>query len=156
MFSTKWKSFNYSSGFSNRFVEVTWTITKETNMRMTLRCYHAKIDTQCEIPQRKRKERNVTKHRYWIIIWCEKIRAKFWIMIESGGCSLFRRFVSPNTQISYTWRFVHPKMKWGSFIRTFDAIVLGSLFRSSLFRRFVSPKIKYGSMIRRFVNPKME
>ena len=25
--------------------------------------------------------------------------------------SLIRRFVIPNTQISYTWRFVNPKMK---------------------------------------------
>ena len=57
------------------------------------------------------------------------------------GCgSLFRRFVIPNTHISYTWRFVNPKMKQGSLIRTFVA----------LFRRFIIPTIRYseGSLFR--------
>ena len=70
--------------------------------------------------------------------------------------SLIRRFVIPNTQISYTWRFVNPKMTIGSLIRTFVALFRTFVIpKVRLFRRFVIPKVRLSENEIRFDIPKV-
>ena len=53
----------------------------------------------------------------------------FQIKVHNSEGSLFRRFVNPNRQNTYSRGFLNPKMKLGA-----------------LFRRFVKPKMKKGSL----------
>ena len=53
---------------------------------------------------------------YWVNLWgtCGRYSIQFYVSEchQFAGCgSLFRRFVIPNRQISYSWRFVHQKME---------------------------------------------